>query len=214
MHKDNFKGFLGKFDKLIVQEQYCLLLSDPQASSSWPCSFLLDKYSFNFNCGESCSNSEGIKCGWAHINPVATSTHEMGPGACQDTLDDHFGDWNWKKTTLMAISLLQKIKDMVTEANKCQHLHEHFENGMMTPPLQPSGEDGAVEPQELALKMINCWKMLLVAWEDDYSLPNLFEKQHKGAVMYYVAYDLLIFFAEISQDAVQFQLAEEEAKRL
>ncbi|KAG6815663.1 hypothetical protein H0H87_012558 [Tephrocybe sp. NHM501043] len=114
----------------------------------------------------------------------------------------------------MDISLLQKIKDMVTEANECQHLHEQFENGMMTPPLQPSGEDSTVEPQELAWQMINCWKTLLTAWEDDHSLPNLFEKQHKDAVMHYVAYDLLIFFAEISQDAVQCQLAEEEAKRL
>ena len=22
---------------------------------------------------------------------------EMGPGSWHDTIDDHFGDWNWKK---------------------------------------------------------------------------------------------------------------------
>ncbi|KAG6843799.1 hypothetical protein H0H87_000272, partial [Tephrocybe sp. NHM501043] len=125
MHEINFKGFLGKFDKLIVQESECYVNTDF-------CFFILLQ-------------------GQEHM---------------------HF-------TSI-------KDQDMVTEANKCQDLHKQFENDMMTPPLQPSGEDSTVEPQELALQMINCWKMQLAAWEDDHSLPNLFEKQHK----------------EISQDAV------------
>jgi len=29
----------------------------------------------------------------------------MGPGSCCDTLDDHFGDWNWKKTVAFGMSL-------------------------------------------------------------------------------------------------------------
>jgi hypothetical protein len=44
--------------------------------------------------------------GWANINPAAQSTKEMGPGTQRDTLDDHFGDWNWKKIIKMGTLLV------------------------------------------------------------------------------------------------------------
>jgi hypothetical protein len=58
-------------------------------------------FSFNFNRYVGRTDGEAPERGWARINPVAASTSEMGPGHCRDTLDDHFGDGNWKKTTLM-----------------------------------------------------------------------------------------------------------------
>lgn len=62
-------------------------------------------FSFNFNQHVGRTDGEAPECGWSNINPVATSTREMGPGSRRDTLDDHFGDWNWKKTILMGASL-------------------------------------------------------------------------------------------------------------
>lgn len=58
-------------------------------------------YSFNYNRHVGRTDGEAPERGWSHINLVSTSTREMGPGSRRDTLDDHFGDWNWKKTTLM-----------------------------------------------------------------------------------------------------------------
>ncbi|KAF8835627.1 hypothetical protein BDN67DRAFT_992388 [Paxillus ammoniavirescens] len=47
----------------------------------------------------------------------ASSTKEMGPGACRDALDNHFGDWNWKKITMMGDrSMLHKITEAVQTA--------------------------------------------------------------------------------------------------
>jgi len=54
-------------------------------------------FSFNFTPQVGRTDGEAPECGWADINPVAASTREMGPGSRRDTLDDHFGDWNWKK---------------------------------------------------------------------------------------------------------------------
>jgi hypothetical protein len=56
-------------------------------------------FSFNFTRGVGRTDGEAPERGWANINPVASSTKEMGPGARRDTLDDYFGDWNWKKVT-------------------------------------------------------------------------------------------------------------------
>lgn len=58
-------------------------------------------FSFNFIKGVGRTDGEAPERGWADINPIATSTREMGPGSRRDTLDDHFNDWNWKKICAM-----------------------------------------------------------------------------------------------------------------
>ena len=55
------------------------------------------QFSFNLTKGVGRTDGEAPERGWANINPAAQSTKEMGPGSRRDTLDDHFGDWNWKK---------------------------------------------------------------------------------------------------------------------
>ena len=59
------------------------------------------QYSFNLHKWVGRTDGEAPERGWSHINPVALSTCEMGPGSRRDTLDDHFGDWNWKKSYTM-----------------------------------------------------------------------------------------------------------------
>jgi hypothetical protein len=58
-------------------------------------------FSFNLTKGVGRTDSEVPERGWANINSAAQSTKEMGPGSRRDTLDDHFGDWNWKKIIKM-----------------------------------------------------------------------------------------------------------------
>ncbi|KAG6822226.1 hypothetical protein H0H92_014727 [Tricholoma furcatifolium] len=134
-------------------------------------------YSFNFNSCVGRTDGEGIERGWAHINPIATSTREMGPGARRDTLDDHFGDWNWKKTTLLGISMLQKIKEAVTEANERQYLHDQFEAGLIVPVSSQAPVVGTAH-EAPSSQLVNEWKIQLEAWENDHSKPNPYEKEY------------------------------------
>jgi hypothetical protein len=55
------------------------------------------KYSLNLRPGCGRTDGEGIERDWANINPAATSTKEMGEGSRHDTIDDLFGDWNYRK---------------------------------------------------------------------------------------------------------------------
>jgi hypothetical protein len=57
------------------------------------------KFSLNYQPYMARTDGEDPERWWAHINPVSTSTKEMGPGARIDTLDDHAGAWNWRKVT-------------------------------------------------------------------------------------------------------------------
>jgi hypothetical protein len=58
-------------------------------------------FSFNLTKGVGRTDGEAPERGWANINPLAHSTKEMGPGTRHDTIDNHFGDWNWKKVIAM-----------------------------------------------------------------------------------------------------------------
>ena len=55
------------------------------------------EFSFNLTKGIGRTDGKVPERGWANINPAAQSTKEMGPGSWRDMLDDHFGNWNWKK---------------------------------------------------------------------------------------------------------------------
>jgi hypothetical protein len=42
---------------------------------------------------------------WAELNQLGPQTRQMNNGHRQDTLIDHHGDWNWKKTANMGKSI-------------------------------------------------------------------------------------------------------------
>jgi hypothetical protein len=59
--------------------------------------FCQANFSFNFTLHVGQTDGEAPERGLGAINAVANSTKEMGPGSRRDTLDDHFGDYNWRK---------------------------------------------------------------------------------------------------------------------
>lgn len=54
-------------------------------------------YSFYYMPWVGQTDGEAPEHGWAAINGIASSTKGMGPGSRHDTLDDYFGDYNWRK---------------------------------------------------------------------------------------------------------------------
>ncbi|KAG2093898.1 uncharacterized protein F5147DRAFT_747869 [Suillus discolor] len=113
---------------------------------------------FNYSKGVGCTDGEAPERGWVNVNRVATSTKEMGPGARRDTLDNNFGDWNWKKVTTFSHVLLHKLKESVRSAK----IH-----GDELAELQSTIDDVS----------LNAWKSEVEAWEDDSSQPNPFESR-------------------------------------
>ncbi|KAG1883991.1 hypothetical protein F4604DRAFT_1919802 [Suillus subluteus] len=84
------------------------------------------EFSFNWTPGVGRTDSKAPKRGWANMNCVASSTKEMGPGAQRDTLNDHFGDSNWKKVTALGRALLRKISDAVASEKEHRHALNNF----------------------------------------------------------------------------------------
>ncbi|KAG1726897.1 uncharacterized protein EDB91DRAFT_1330912 [Suillus paluster] len=135
--------------------------------------FCQTSFSFNFKSGVGRTDGEAPECGWANINPVASSTKEMGPGARRDTLDDYFGDSNWKKLVGLGSTMLRKMKDALPEREN--HV-KHSRTLMMaceanTVPPSNSGE--------------NRWRL-----GSDAAQPNPFERKAESITMASVRLEL------------------------
>ncbi|KAG1843972.1 hypothetical protein F4604DRAFT_1596446, partial [Suillus subluteus] len=89
---------------------------------------------------------------------VASSTKEMGLGTCQDTLDDHFSNWNWKKITVLGWTLHKKM----VQAIKWMKEHSKAIAELKT---------------TIQLALITEWKAEIESWEEDNFSPNPFESQ-------------------------------------
>lgn len=144
-------------------------------------------FSFNWTKGVGRTDGEEPEHGWANLNPAASSTKNMGPSHRHDTLDDYFGDWNWKKLISLGSSLaslrllktsspsciagpsiLRKIKDAIPERNDHQCDFEE-----LTQSLKHKF------PEQLAL-----WIQQIEAWEADPSSPNLFKVKSDGELRF------------------------------
>ncbi|PBK94132.1 hypothetical protein ARMGADRAFT_1045928 [Armillaria gallica] len=68
-------------------------------------------FSFKFSAKVGRTDGEVPERMWATTNALANSTKEMGPGSWRDTLDDHFGDYNWCKIVIMAQTICQRFQD-------------------------------------------------------------------------------------------------------
>ncbi|KAG1794813.1 uncharacterized protein HD556DRAFT_1474044, partial [Suillus plorans] len=131
-------------------------------------------FSFNFKNGVGRTDGEAPERGWANINPVASSTKEMGPGARRDTLDDYFGDSNWKKVVRLGHTMLHKIKNAFPERENHREAFEDLNDGLR-------GEYGAALEQ---------WREQVEAWEYDSTQPNPFERKAETVTMASVRLEL------------------------
>ncbi|KAH9479046.1 hypothetical protein JR316_0007621 [Psilocybe cubensis] len=113
------------------------------------------------------TDGESPERGWSSANGVASSTKEMGPGSRSDTLDDHFGDYNWRKIIGIAETFVRKAKEAIAARE------EHVEAFI---------EFDAALPVEATTE----WTRLCQAWEQDPSQINPYvipKAKGKGATV-------------------------------
>ncbi|KAJ7840488.1 hypothetical protein B0H14DRAFT_3086866 [Mycena olivaceomarginata] len=118
-------------------------------------------FSLNYTLGAARTDGEGIERPWASIGPVATSTWEMGPGACHDTLDDHWGHWNWQKLIGLRELLKKRLLKAIPERN--------FQRDCLATFTEHQAEH------------IPTWKAMVDDFEADSTKPNPYKLPKSGA---------------------------------
>ncbi|KAK0435653.1 hypothetical protein EV421DRAFT_1892517 [Armillaria borealis] len=117
-----------------------------------------DNFSFNFSAKVGRTDGEAPERGWAATNALAASTKEMGPGARRDTLDNHFGDYNWRKIITLAETLCSRLKEAVKA--RLEHVEEFI------------GYEDALQAEHS--ESVRHWRQIILLWESDRTQPNPF----------------------------------------
>ncbi|KAF8214216.1 hypothetical protein K438DRAFT_1956307 [Mycena galopus ATCC 62051] len=118
-------------------------------------------FSLNYTPGAARTDGEGIERPWASIGPVATSTSEMGPGSCHDTLDDHWGHWNWQKLIGLGDLLKKRLLKAIAKHN--------YQRDSLATFTQHQAEH------------VPGWKKMVEEFEVDDCKPNPYELPKSGA---------------------------------
>ncbi|KDQ53087.1 hypothetical protein JAAARDRAFT_88395, partial [Jaapia argillacea MUCL 33604] len=100
----------------------------------------------NYLVGAGRTDAETPEWAWWAIQPISSSTKEMGPGAWHDTMVDYWGYWNWQKFLVNAHKEHQVQQDVF----------QTFSKG-----LEPSS--------------VSTWQGMAEMWEQDQTKPNLYE---------------------------------------
>ncbi|KAG6822763.1 hypothetical protein H0H92_012696, partial [Tricholoma furcatifolium] len=80
------------------------------------------EHSLNYEEGVGRTCGEDVECGWSHTNQLSTSTREMGPANRRETLDDHWGGWNWQKIVGFRSLFRKRFEDAVNMRNKHRNI--------------------------------------------------------------------------------------------
>ncbi|KAJ3749798.1 hypothetical protein EV360DRAFT_56774, partial [Lentinula raphanica] len=84
-------------------------------------------FNLSYTGGAGQSDGEGIECIWSGSGLLGTSTREMGPGSRQNTCEDYWHHWNWRKTIGLGTLLLKRMKNALREFSRQKFAFEIFE---------------------------------------------------------------------------------------
>ncbi|SJL17200.1 uncharacterized protein ARMOST_20746 [Armillaria ostoyae] len=102
------------------------------------------------------TDGEAPKRGWDHTNRLTGSVKNMGPGSYLDTVDDHLGDYNWQKATLLGPSLLKGVREAIPARIEQAAVLAEFTKSLPKP-------------------NIVAWTKAVEEWEENPERPNPFE---------------------------------------
>ncbi|KLO04642.1 hypothetical protein SCHPADRAFT_840402, partial [Schizopora paradoxa] len=96
---------------------------------------------------------EGVEQQWSHINSVATSTREMGPGARKEVLNDHWNWWNWRKCILFGPHFKKNLEHAISMHEKHHDLFIEFSS-------------------TFPKKVVEEWSAMVDTWVADQTKPD------------------------------------------
>jgi hypothetical protein len=146
-------------------------------------SFLLTRYVAQ-------TDGEAPERGWSHINPLALSTREMGPHLRREVLDDHFNDWNWQKILRMGESHTADGESIANTVCAGTYFFDRIRDYI--PAMIETRANTLEQERTLPKAVLAEWTAAAVAWEEDASKPNPFERTTQEVSMASVRYELAV----------------------
>ncbi|KAL1698469.1 hypothetical protein EV121DRAFT_284741 [Schizophyllum commune] len=142
-------------------------------------------FNLNWTWGVGRTDGEGVEHPWGFLGPLGMSLRQMGPGSAADTIDDHFGHWNWLKLIGLGVLLRRRLVDALAELAAQEGELAEFAKGQ------------AVHTK--------AWEAEVEAFERDKSKTNPFEMPKSGASENDVALELANEEAEQARRGLEFR---------
>ncbi|KAJ3926218.1 MAG: hypothetical protein NXY57DRAFT_966776 [Lentinula lateritia] len=114
------------------------------------------KFAFNYAKGTGKTDGESVERVWAETNTLAGSTKRMGPGSRRDTLDDHWNDWNWRKSITLSTRLYKRATNAIEERILYVLAYEDL--------------CGSLNSDDVVT-----WRQDIATWDADHSAKNPYE---------------------------------------
>ncbi|KAJ7805529.1 hypothetical protein B0H14DRAFT_2611299 [Mycena olivaceomarginata] len=115
-----------------------------------------DFFSLLFTLGATQADMEGIERIWSSSGLMGASTREMGPGSCQDTLDDFWHFWNWNKVVGMGQMLRKRFMKATKGLARQQDSLNDFTKGQQD---QVDAWKKAVDVFEMGISLVNPYEL-------------------------------------------------------
>jgi hypothetical protein len=147
-------------------------------------------WSLNYRRWMGRTDGEGVEREWSHINPVALSTKVMGPGAHHDTLDDHWGAWNWQKVVSLGMFHRALLVVLYLVFTGC-HLHSKLKEAI--PMTKKHCALLNALSATFSASTVAEWTQMVEDWQEDPLKPDPFEEVTLGL---FLAYAIAPHFTE------------------
>ncbi|KAE9398405.1 hypothetical protein BT96DRAFT_957616 [Gymnopus androsaceus JB14] len=152
--------------------------------------FCQDYFNLLYTLGAAMSDMEGIERIWSGSGLLGTSTREMGPGSRQNTIEDYWHNWNWRKNVSQGVILCKRLDRALKELSDQEDSFNTFQ---------------ANQPQE-----VEAWKKLVENFEHGQSTENPFSLPKSGPTLQ----DIRLELAEEEKSEARESQEEEEEDEL
>lgn len=136
------------------------------------------EYNFNYTPRVGRTDGEAPERGWAATNAVANSTKEMGPGSRRDTLDDHFGDYNWRKIMSIGQIILLPSTEHPLTVPSAQTFVRQVKEALEA--REEQVEAFREFDAALPVSMTEEWTKMVQDWEEDRTSFNPYSMTSRG----------------------------------
>jgi len=107
----NLKRRMEKYPSHIqIEEDTVIEVAIPKFHLTAHGSSCQTRFSFNFLPGSGRTCGELVETDWGVHNILGASTREMSPASRHETLNDHWGNWNWRKITALRTLHAQQVR--------------------------------------------------------------------------------------------------------
>ena len=138
------------------------------------------RFSLNYLPGSARTDGEGIERDWAQMNALVPSVREMGPGNRRETLDDHWGGWNWEKVKKLGMSIRISVFLLIETRSLDEFLYRKLFDALKNHQLQ--FEQHTELTNSISAEKRQKWDAEIERWNDDKSQRDPYEDTEQGAL--------------------------------